>query len=235
MRSSSFGFVSSGAILVATCSLVAILARAARAGDKPQQLTGHWLFNADQSDDAQEKISDAQQNSRDKGNNGGGYPGTGSPRVGIGFPIGGIGWPVGGGGIGRRGGTGNHGGEVSSEDWDRLAATPKFLRIDQRSDQVVVIDDSEHAQTFYPDGKKHEETDASGKKFSTKSEWEGDVLVAQTNLSHATKLTVTFRVSEDGKELYVVSRLEAPSLQGPVSIRRVFDLSKANESNSASR
>ena len=223
-------------VAVMDFALATSLAGVARAGDKPPELTGHWLFNADQSDDAQEKISDAQQNSRDKGNNGGGYPGTGSPRVGIGFPIGGIGWPVGGGGIGRRGGTGNHGGEVSSEDWDRLAATPKFLRIDQRSDQVVVIDDSEHAQTFYPDGKKHEETDASGKKVSTKSEWEGDVLVAQTNLSHSTKLTVTFRVSEDGKELYVVSRLEAPSLQGPVSIRRVFDLSKAaNESNSASR
>jgi hypothetical protein len=236
MKANSLGFTSKAAFLVAICSLVAILARAARADDKPPQLTGHWLFNADQSDDAQEKISDAQQNSRDKGNNGGGYPGTGSPRVGIGFPIGGIGWPVGGGGIGRRGGTGNHGGEVSSDDWDRLAATPKFLRIDQRSDQVVVIDDSGRAQTFYPDGKKHEETDASGKKVSTKTEWQGDALVAQTNLSHSTKLTETFRVSEDGKELYVVSRLEAPSLQGPVSIRRVFDLSNAaNESNSASR
>ena len=134
---------------------------------------------------------------------------------------------IGGGGTGRRGGTGNHAGSVSSEDWDRLAETPKSLHIDQRSDQVVVIDDSDRAQTFYPDGEKHDDQDASGKKVSTKSEWQGDILVAETNLSHSTKLTQTFRVSEGGKQLYVVSRLEAPSLQGPVSIRRVFDLTNA--------
>ena len=116
---------------------------------------------------------------------------------------------------------------MSSEDWDRLAETPKSLHIDQRSDQVVVIDDSDRPQTFYPDGRKHEDQDASGKKVSTKSEWQGDALIAETNLSHSTKLTQTFRVSEDGKQLYVVSRLEAPSLQGPVSIRRVFDLTNA--------
>ena len=116
---------------------------------------------------------------------------------------------------------------MSSEDWDRLAENPTSLHIDQRSDQVVVIDNSDRAQTFYPDGKKHDNQDASGKKVSTKSEWQGDVLVAETDLSHSTKLTQTFRVSEDGKQLYVVSRLEAPSLQGPVSVRRVFDLTNA--------
>jgi hypothetical protein len=153
----------------------------------------------------------------------------------MGWPMGGIGWPIGGGGMGRSGGTGNHAGSVSSEDWDRLAETPKSLHIDQRSDQVVVIDDSDRAQTFYPDGKKHEDTDASGKKVSTKSEWQGDVLVAETNLSHSTKLTQTFPVSEDAKQLYVISRLEAASLQGPVSIRRVFDLTNATtQSKSAS-
>ena len=130
------------------CFLAAVLAGVARAGDKPPQLTGRWEFNADESDDAQQKISDAQQNSKDTGNNGGGYPGTASPRVGMGWPLGGIGWPIGGGGTGRRGGTGNHAGTVSSEDWDRLAETPKSLHIDQRSDQVVVIDDLDRAQTF---------------------------------------------------------------------------------------
>ena len=226
MRKDSRGFRTKTAISAAGFFLAATLAGMARAADKPPQLTGRWDFNTNDSDDAQQKISDAQQNSRDKGNSGGGYPGTGSPRVGVGFPIGGIGWPGGGGGGSRRGG-GSHGNSVSSEDWDRLAATPEFLRIDQRSDQVVVIDDSEHAQTFYPDGKKHDDKDASGNKVSTKTEWQGDVLIAQTNLSHSTKLIQTFRLSDDGKELYIVSRLEAPSLQGPVSIRRVFDLSHA--------
>jgi hypothetical protein len=89
---------------------------------------------------------------------------------------------------------------------------------------VVITDDSDRAQTFYLDGKKHDEKDANGKKVSTKTEWQGDTLVAETKLSHSTKLTQSFRVSDDGKQLYVVSRLEDPSLQAPVSVRRVYDL-----------
>jgi hypothetical protein len=128
--------------------------------------------------------------------------------------------------MGRRGGQqANRGGStVSSEDWDRLAETPKFLRVDQRSDQVVVTDESDHAQTFYPDGKKHDEKDVNGNKTTTKTEWQGDILVAETKLDHSTKLTESFRLSDDGKQLYVTSRLENSSLQAPVSIRRVYDL-----------
>ena len=89
---------------------------------------------------------------------------------------------------------------------------------------MVVTDDSDRAQTLYPDGKKHDDKDANGKKVSTKTEWQGDALVAETKLSHSTKLTQSFRLSDDGKQLYVTSRLENPSLQAPVSVRRVYDL-----------
>ena len=89
----------------------------------------------------------------------------------------------------------------------------------------MVTDDSAHAQTFYLDGKKHDDKDDNGKKISsTKTDWQGDTLVAETKLDHGTKLTQSFRVSDDGKELTVVSRLENSSLQGPVTIRRVYDL-----------
>jgi hypothetical protein len=127
--------------------------------------------------------------------------------------------------MGRRGGQSNRGGStVSAEDWDRLAENSKFLRVEQRSDQVVVTDDSDRAQTYYPDGKKHDDKDANGKKVSTKTEWERDTLVAETKLDHSTKLTQSFRLSDDGKQLYVTSRLENSSLQSPVSVRRVYDL-----------
>ena len=142
---------------------------------------------------------------------------------------------MGRGGMGRRGGQGNRGGNtVSSEDWDRLAENPKFLHLDQRSDQVVVTDDSDHTQTFYPDGKKHDDKDENGKKVSTKTEWQGDTLVAETKLDHSTKLTQSFRLSEDGKQLYVTLRLENSSLQAPVSIRRVYDLLGSTTQQSSS-
>jgi len=218
-----------------TLLLAALLAGVARAADNQPKLSGRWEFNKDQSDDAQQKVSEAQNSRRDSDNSGGRYPGGGGPGGGypgggVGYPGGGVGWP--GGGMGRPGHgggwPGGHsnrvGSSVSSDDWDRLAENPKFLQVEQRSDQVVVTDDSDRTQTFHLDGKKHEEKDANGKKVSTKTEWQGDALVAETKSSHSTKLTQTFHLSDDGKQLYVTTRFENPSLQAPVSIRRVYDL-----------
>ena len=227
-----------GLVFVAAILLAISLPRVARAGDSQTNLAGRWQFNKDQSDDAQQKITDAQSNQRTSANSGGGYPGGGTgggyPGGGGGYPGGGGGWPGGGGmggggmgrgGMGRRGGQqANRGSTVSGEDWDRLGQTSKLLQVDQKSGQLVVTDDSAHAQTYYLDGKKHDDKDDNGKKISsTKTDWQGGALVAETKLEHGTKLTQTFRGSDDGKQLTVVSRLENSSLQGPVTIRRVYD------------
>jgi hypothetical protein len=133
---------------------------------------------------------------------------------------------MGGGGMGRRGGMGNPGGGVSSQEWDQLAANPKYLQINQRDDQIVISDDSDHTLTLYPDGKKHEEKDENGKKISTKTEWQGDALIAETKMRSG-KLTETYQVSSDGKQLIVVSRYDNSSLSGPLSIQRVYDMGNA--------
>jgi hypothetical protein len=72
----------------------------------------------------------------------------------------------------------------------------------------------------------NEEKDENGKKFSTKTEWQVDALIAETKM-HSGKLTETYQVSSDGKQLTVVSRCENSSLPGPVSIRRVYDMENA--------
>ena len=132
---------------------------------------------------------------------------------------------MGRGGMGRRGQQANGGSTVSAEDWDRLGQTPKFLQVDQKSGQVAVTDDAGHAQTLYLDGKKHDDKDDNGKKISsTKTAWQGETLEAETKLEHGTKLTQSFSLSDDHKQLTVVSRLENSSLQGPVTVRRVYDL-----------
>jgi hypothetical protein len=237
----TYNFALTGLICGAAALLAISLPGVVRAGDSQAKLGGHWQFNKDQSDDAQQKITDAQSNQRTTASSGGGYPGGGGgggspgggggyPGGGGGYPGGGGGWPGGGGmgrgGMGRRGGQqANRGSTVSAEDWDRLGQTPKFLQLDQKSGQLVVTDDAGHAQTLYLDGKKHDDKDDNGKKISsTKTEWQGDTLQAETKLEHGTKLTQSFRVSDDGKQLTVVSRLENSSLQGPVTVRRVYDL-----------
>lgn len=122
---------------------------------------------------------------------------------------------------------GNPGSSVSRQDWDRLAENPKFLRIDQRADQFVVIDDADRTQTFYTDGKKHNDKDEDDNKISTKASWEGNSFIAETKLPHSEKLKQTFRLSQDGKQLHVITRFEPSSGNASVTIRRVYDMGKA--------
>ena len=194
----------------------------ARAGDKAQ-LTGHWNYNASQSDDADQKVHEAQVNNEPGANDGhrrrgrsdgrNQLSGRGRMAEAMDPSIGGMGgrggmgaWADGRHGSRHRQGT--RGPEVTSEEWDRLAANPKYLQIDQRSDQIVVSNDSDQGQTFYPDGKKHDDKDVDGKKITTKANWEGDAFVAETKLSHSQKSRETYRLSNDGKQLYVTTRFE---------------------------
>lgn len=215
----------------AACCLLALIG-VAHAGDKVQ-LSGSWNFNPDQSDDAQQKVQQAKQSSQTR--SGGSYPGGGSGYPGGSYPGGGGGYPggagyPGGGGMGRggmgggtgRGGMGNPGGGVSNQEWEQLATNPKYLNIAQHDDQILITD-SDHTSTLYPDGKKHKATDENGNKISTKTEWQGDELIAETRTGSG-KLTDTYRVGSDGKQLIVISRYENSSLSGPLSIRRVYDL-----------
>ena len=207
----------------------------AHAGDKGQ-LSGNWNFNPAQSDDAQQKLQQAQRSQQigQRGTGGsaypqGGYPGSGYP--GGGYPRGGYpgtgGNPAGGypGSGGYPGGDGTDrvgNATVSGQEWVQLATNPKYLNITQHDDQVVITD-SDHTRILYPDGKKHQARDESGEKTSTKTQWQNDELIAETR-TWSGKLTETFRVSSNGKQLTVVSRFESPSLLVPLIIQRVYDL-----------
>jgi hypothetical protein len=229
--------IAKAAVPMAACILAAALAGVARAGEKPQ-LTGHWNYNAAQSDDADQKVHEAQVNNEHGINDG--HGGAADPTAGTGYPGGGGGggiYPT-IGGMGGRGGMGGMGGgmghgrqgtrgpEVTSEEWDRLAANPKYLHIEQHTDQIVVSNDSDVSQTFYTDGKKHDDKDVDGKKISTKANWEGEAFITETRLSRSQKITETYQLSDDGKQLDVTTRFEDTALNGPVTIRRVYNRGK---------
>jgi hypothetical protein len=240
MLSLAIGFM---AVAVAASSRVAL------AGDRPDapHLSGKWTYNASQSDSAQQKVQEAEQNSRisqrgSGGGNpnggtypsGGGYPGTDYPggAGGVGMGRGGIG--MGGmGGMGRGGMGRGPGGiaeseGVSGEDLEALAIDPRALTIDQNDKQISITDDSDHAENLYPDGKKHKGDDSSGPKTGIKTHWNGNRLVAESKLGHSGKLTETYELSPDGKQLYYTSELDSSRLESPLIIRRVYDNSAAH-------
>jgi hypothetical protein len=122
---------------------------------------------------------------------------------------------------------------LSGEEMEKLSAVSKELRIEQRQNQIVVSDDLGDPQTLFPDGKKHTEKDVTGKKTTTKSEWEGRELVVETKVGHSGKLTESYRVGSEGKQLIVLSRLDDPALATPLIVRRVYDRAEAQPQTSS--
>ena len=121
---------------------------------------------------------------------------------------------------------------MSSEEMEKLSADSKVLRIEQSQKQFVVSDDSGEPRTLYPDGKKHTEKDVNGNKTATKTKWEGSELVVETKVGRSGKLTESYRVGPEGKQLFVVSRLDNPGLAVPLAIRRVYDRAEAQPQGS---
>ncbi len=224
------GFKRASGVLAgsALAAAFALAVQASFAQSKPH-FSGNWNFNQDQSDDASQKIHDAQAQvqarSQGGGYPGGGYPGGGYPGGGgIGFPGGRGGMGGMGGGMGRgRQGTGAPGGGMSSDDMEQLAANPKTLAIDQDDTKITITDDSGNITNLYPDGKKHKETDPAGQSTTIKTHWDGDRLVSESKI-HSGKLTESYELSSDGKQLDVTSTLDNGRV-GPLTIRRVYDSS----------
>jgi len=110
---------------------------------------------------------------------------------------------------------------------EKLSADSKVLRIEQHQKQIVISDDSGEPRTLYPDGKKHTEKDVNDKKTATKTKWEGSELAVETKVGRSGKLTEIYRVGSEGKQLFVLSRLDDPALAVPLTIRRVYDRAEA--------
>jgi len=103
-----------------------------------------------------------------------------------------------------------------------------MLRVEQAAKQVTITDDTGQTRSLYPDGKKHKETDSSGQKTTIKTKWDEGRLVTEGKLGHSGKLTETYELSRDGKELIVISQLDNSHLSSPLVIRRVYDAGAEN-------
>jgi len=123
---------------------------------------------------------------------------------------------------------GPQGGGMAAADWEELAADAKMLKIEQKEEQISITDDNANTKTLYPDGKKHKEQGSGGKTTAITTHWDGQRLVAESKMGHSGKLTETYELSPDGKQLYVISRLDSSQLTAPLTIRRVYDSGTAN-------
>lgn len=210
---------------------VVAAARAMTIGGKPN-LSGTWILNKDESDDARKAIEDARGSSAQNGN--------GQPRWGGGGPGGGGGggWGTHGGGNpgGNGGGNGNGGGGSRRQNGggpnplDNLSQ----LTIEQTESSIDVADDAGHELATYPAAKQSQPAPSSGSSNSSNGdtsnppppptvEWKSSQLVVTEQQGRRGTTTRVFELSPDGKQLYVTTTIDNPRFKNPATIRFVYD------------
>ena len=197
------------------------------AGDvvQAQSLNGTWKLNRDQSDDPREKLKSAMQN-RDQNGPMGSHGGMGGGGVTMGIPgIGGIG----GGGMGRRGGgPGMGGGSGAGSEEQRaklrdLVEAPDQLKVTQKGPEIDMADTQSHERSLFTDGRKVEKPKKDSNRVQVKAHWERETLTTEEKGPSGEKISHSYEITGDGKQLADTLTLESKKLNTPIIVRSVYD------------
>jgi hypothetical protein len=183
---------------------------------KPQQeiplppprttILGAWKFGPDDSDDPSKR----RQDSRDSN----GRYGGGHGRVGGGYPGGG------------RGGYGGRGGGESDEARQKMRElfTPaKAITISMTGAEVDLVDDRQRKRAFMTDGRKLKKSkDENYQEIAAK--FDGNRLVTDEKDPRGNKMSRTFELSSDGRQLYETLHMASGRSNSPQVIRYVYDI-----------
>ena len=95
-------------------------------------------------------------------------------------------------------------------------------------DQVTMTDDREHRTSFYTDGRKIEkQKDPDIKEVSAR--WDDKKLVTDEKGSHNGKVTRTFELSSDGKQLVETIHVTDSKGNHPINVQYVYDAAREND------
>jgi len=168
-----------------------------------QTILGPWKLNRDESDDTRNRSQDS----------GGGA--NGGRR-------GGGGWPGGGGYGGHRGGMGGESDE-QRQKMHELLSPPTNLTFSMTGAEVDLTDDHERKRAFMTDGRKLKKSkDESYQEIAAK--WDGNRLVTDEKDPRGNKMSRTFELSEDGRQLYETLHMTSGRNNTSRVIRFVYDM-----------
>lgn len=210
-------------LILALVSGSVLATRAGRAGDAQKvasvDLSGHWTYNLQLSDDAREKMREAMMK---QGGPGGGQPPMGPGGRGGGGGMGGSGGGMSGPGGGMGGPPGMGGGDDPREAMRAIMEPPEELAITQSGSEIAVDEKFGRLRRLHPDGKKYKTDNGS---TDIKTYWKDGKLVIETKRARGGTVETWERVP-DGSRLIVNVRLEGGS--GPrLELKRIYDRAPA--------
>src|SRR5467141_1124204 len=177
-------------------------------------ILGAWKFNADDSDDRRKRRQDSQDSN-------GGY-GGGRGRMGGGYP----------GGHGGYGG--RRGGVESDEERQKMRDlfTPaKAITFSMTGAEVDLVDDRGRKRAFMTDGRKLQKSkDENYREIAAK--FDGNRLITDEKNPRGGKMSRTFELSNDGRQLYETLHMTTGRNNSPLAIRFVYDIPPQTEAQS---
>jgi hypothetical protein len=212
--------LSAGIVAAAVALLPGPLAAQAPPSAPATSIAGGWTRNTD--------LSDTPTGRGQQGDDSGRRGGDGSGRGG-GGRRGGGGGGFGGGGFGRGGGMGRGGGDGrgNPEDMARMRdamsdiTNPSDHLIITQTDSIVVLTGADGRTTrLSPDGKKIKDDNT---KIERKTKWDGGKLVSEISGLGPGKMTQTFAVDPETKQLRITVVMDGGRSGQPSTITQVYD------------
>lgn len=173
-----------------------------------QSLLGAWKLNRDESDDLRNRSQDSH------GSGGGGYGGR----------RGGGGWPGGGGYGGHRGGMGGGESDEGRQKMHELLSPPKTMTFSMTGAEVDLMDDRDRKRAFMTDGRKLQKSkDDNYQQIAAK--WDGNRMITDEKSPRGGKMSRTFELSPDGRQLYENLRIESSGRNNrSLDVHYVYDI-----------
>jgi hypothetical protein len=179
-------------------------ANAANSAPPPRTtILGAWKFNPDDSDDPSKR----RQESRGSGGGGRGRMGGG--------------YPGGGGGYGGRRGGGES--DEQREKMHELLTPTRKISFSMTGAEVDLVDDRGRKRAFMTDGRKLQKSkDENYQEIAAK--FDGSRLVSDEKDPLGNKMSRTFELSEDGRQLYETLHMTVGRNNTARVIRYVYDI-----------
>jgi hypothetical protein len=169
-------------------------------------IMGAWKFDPDDSDDPSKRRQDS-------GGSNGGYGGRG--RMGGSWPGGG------GGGYGGRRGGGES--DEQRQKMHELFTPARSVTLSMTGAEVDLVDDRDRKRAFMTDGRKLQKSkDDSYQEIAAK--FDGSRLVTDEKDPRGNKMSRTFELSSDGRQLYESLHMTTGRSNSPLVIRFVYDI-----------
>src|SRR5882762_542143 len=174
-------------------------------------ILGAWKFNPDESDNPSKRRQDS------RGSNGGG---NGGGRMGGGGRGGGYG--------GRRGGRES---DEVREKMRELFTPARAITLSMTGAEVDLVDDRNRKLAFMTDGRKLQNSkDENYQEIAAK--FDGNRLITDEKNPRGGKMSRTFELSYDGRQLYETLHMTTGRNNSPFVIRFVYDIPPQTEAQS---